>query len=145
MSMEQAEAERGDVAAAGMDEAAAVVVAEVVEQEPPEQSRHQQEPTHKLGRFHHQQEEERPPAEVDINPIEASGTTTGTIVTVVGMTYLTDTHLRHAQRHIGRVGIKLDAPETMWMDTWQQGIDPVKWRGIKTSSQQIHRRIRPDR
>ena len=128
-----------------MDEAAAVVVAAVGEQEPPGQSCRQQEPTHKLGRFHHPQEEKRPQAEVDINPTEASGTTTGTIVTAVGMTYLTGTHLRHAQRHIGRVGIKSDAPESWWMDTWQQDIGPVKWRVIKTSSQQIHRQIRPDR
>ena len=116
-----------------------------MEQEPLEQSRHQQEPTHKLGLFHHQQEEERQQAGVDINPTEASGTTTGTIVTAVGMTYLTGTHLHRAPKRIGKVGIKSDAPARWWMDTWQQDIGPAKWRVIKTSSQPIHRQIRPDR
>ena len=145
MIMEQAAAAHGGVAAAGMDKSAAEVVAEVVEQEPPKQSRHQQEPTYKLGLFHHQQEEERQQVRVDINPTEASGTTTGTIVTAVGMTYLTGTHLHRAPKRIGKVGTKSDAPERWWMDTWQQGIGPAKWRVIKTSSQPIHRRIRPDR
>ena len=114
----------------------------ITEQEPPEQSHHQ---PCKPELFHHQQAEERQQAAVDINPTEASGTTTGTIVTAVGMTYLTGTHLHRAPKRIGKVGIKSDAPTRWWMDTWQQDIGPAKWRVIKTSSQPIHRRIRPDR
>ena len=77
-----------------------------VEAEPPEQSHHQQEPSRTLGLFHHQQAEEREQAAEDINPTGASGSTTGTIVTAVGMTYPTGTHLHHAQKRTGKVGIK---------------------------------------
>ena len=56
--------------------------------------------------FHHQQAGERHQAAVDINPTGASGTTTGTIVTAVVMTFPTGTHLHHAQKRTGRMGIK---------------------------------------
>ena len=103
MIMEQAVAAHVDEAAAGMDEAAAEVGVADAEQEPPEQSHHQ---PCKLELFHHQQAEERQQAAVYINPTGASGTTTGTIATAVVMTYPTGTHLHHAQKRTGRVGIK---------------------------------------
>ena len=102
MIMEQAVAVHADKAAAGMDKAAAEVVVADAEQEPSEQSHHQQ---YKLELFHHQQAEERQPA-VDINPTGENGSTTGTIATAVVMTYPTGTHLHHAQKRTGRVGIK---------------------------------------
>ena len=102
MIMEQAEAAHTDEEAAGKDEAAAEVVVADAEKEPPEQSHHQQ---YKLEQFHHQQAEEQQPA-VDIDPTGGNGSTTGTIATAVVMTYPTGTHLHHAQKRTGRVGIK---------------------------------------
>ena len=102
MTMEQAVAAHVDEAAAGVDKAAAEVVAADAEQEPPEPSHHQ---PYKPELFHPQQAEEQQQAAVDSNPTGASGTTTGTIVTAVVMTYPTGTHLHHAQKRTGRVGI----------------------------------------
>ena len=102
MIMEPAEAARTNEEAAGEDKAAAEVVVADAERETPEQSHHQQS---KLEQFHHQQAEEQRPA-VDIDPTGENGTTTGTIVTAVGMTWHNGTHQHRAPNHTGRVGIR---------------------------------------